>query len=83
MKDVTIKASMLPQIKLRALAKLNYLPSWWVLREISLNVMMRQGWLIADDEMQMLWMNTLDWCRRVEEKVGMQGDHVALTKQEA
>lgn len=76
MKEVTIKASMLPQIKLRALAKLNYLPSWWFLRDMACGIMARQKWLLDDSDMQTLWNSTLEWCRRVELKVGMQSDGV-------
>ncbi|KAJ8118573.1 hypothetical protein OPT61_g476 [Boeremia exigua] len=83
MKDVTTKASMLPQMKLRALAKLNYLPSWWILREVACSLMLRQSWLVNDGEMETLWRDTIDWCKRVEAKVGMQGDKVPAPKREA
>lgn len=76
MKQTTTKASMLPQIKLRALAKLNYLPSWWILRDMARMVMMRQGWLLEDREMQTLWNNTVEWSRKAEHKFGMQSDQV-------
>ncbi|KAF2621637.1 hypothetical protein BU25DRAFT_482612 [Macroventuria anomochaeta] len=82
MKGITTKASMLPQLKLRALARLNYLPSWWFIREMACGVMARQGWLMDDSEMQGLWKETVEWCTRVEIKVGMQGDSAAATKQE-
>ncbi|KAJ4989731.1 hypothetical protein SVAN01_04761, partial [Stagonosporopsis vannaccii] len=81
MKEVTTKASMLPQIKLRALAKLNYLPSWWFLRDMARMVMMRQRWILDDSDMQMLWNNTIEWCKRVESKVGIQGDSATPTNQ--
>ena len=82
MKEITAKASMLPQLKLRALARLNYLPSWWFMREMGCGVMVRQGWLTDDNEMQSLWKGTLEWCKRVETKVGMQGDSTTAPRQE-
>jgi|SRR5690242_2170870 len=76
MKEITTKAAMLPLIKLRGLAKLNYLPSWWVLREMARNLMVRQGWILDDSDMQTLWSNTIEWCKKIELKVGMQSDNV-------
>lgn len=77
MKDATLKGSMLPQLKLRALARLNYLPSWWYLRGVARDLCERRGLLIDDREMQELWSDTLAWCKRVEARTGMQGDNAA------
>ncbi|KAH6633226.1 hypothetical protein C7974DRAFT_471421 [Boeremia exigua] len=82
MKDITAKASMFAQIKLRALAKLNYLPSWWLLREAACDFMKRQRWVVNDSNMQTLWKDTLEWCKRVETKLGMQNDGATATKEE-
>lgn len=76
MPDITAKAAMFSRIKLRALARLNYLPSWWFLRTIACDLMKRQGWNLDDREMQGLWEETVLWCGRVEAKVGVQdGGH--------
>ena len=77
MNDATLKGSMLPQLKLRALARLNYLPSWWYLRGVARDLCERRGLLIDDREMQELWSDTLAWCKRVEARTGMQGDNAA------
>lgn len=77
MKDATSKGSMLPQLKLRALARLNYLPSWWYLRGVARELCEHRGLLIDDREMQKIWDDTLAWCKRVEARTGMQGDNAA------
>ncbi|KAG9198893.1 hypothetical protein G6514_009269 [Epicoccum nigrum] len=76
MKDATSKGSMLPQLKLRALARLNYLPSWWYLREVAVELLKRMGYSIDDSEMQTIWNGALEWCKAVEARTGM-GDNVA------
>jgi hypothetical protein len=77
MKDATSKGSMLPQLKLRALARLNYLPSWWYLRGVARELCEQRGLLIDDREMQKIWDDALAWCKRVEARTGMQGDNAA------
>lgn len=69
MNNVTMKAAMFPQLKLRALAKLNWLPSWWFLREMALDVMARSGWLVDDNERQGEWKESVEWCKKVEMKL--------------
>ena len=81
MKDVTAKVAMFSQLKLRTLARLNYLPSWWYMREMACGVMQRQGWILNDSEMKTYWNETVEWCRRVEVKLGVQGEGAAM-KQE-
>lgn len=75
MNDVTAKASMFSQLKLRTLAKLNYLPSWWFIREMAYSVMQSQEFNVDDREMQVYWKETLEWCSRVETRMGVQGDN--------
>lgn len=83
MKDITAKASMFSQLKLRTLARLNYLPSWWYLREMACSLMDRQGWLVDDRDMQSFWKETVEWCSRVEIKLGVQGgDKIGAPKGE-
>ena len=78
MNDVTAKASMFSQLKLRTLAKLNYLPSWWFMREMACGVMQRQSFNMDDREMQTLWKETVEWCARVEVRLGVQGENAAV-----
>lgn len=78
MKDFTMKAAMLPSSKLRALARLNYLPSWWFLRTKACEIIAEAKWPIDDTEMQTLWNETLNWAKKVENKFGMQGDTVTI-----
>ena len=73
MKDATAKGSMLPQLKLRALARLNYLPSWWYLRGVAREICEGRGLLIDDREMQAIFKEALEWCKKVEARTGMQG----------
>ncbi|XPS92313.1 hypothetical protein M3J09_001712 [Ascochyta lentis] len=80
MRDVTAKVAMFSTLKLRALARLNYLPSWWYLREMACTVMMRQGWVVDDREMQELWRETVEWCGRVEVKMGVHSDSAGASK---
>lgn len=83
MKDITAKASMFSQLKLRTLARLNYLPSWWYLREMACSLMDRQGWLVDDRDMQSFWKETVEWCSRAEIKLGVQGgDKIGAPKGE-
>lgn len=81
MQNVTAHAAMYSQLKLRALAKMNYLPSWWYLRDMACDVMKRQGWNVDDSEMQQLWQGTVEWCRTVGLKMGIQDDSGTGVKQ--
>ena len=81
MQDVTTKAAMFSQLKLRALAKLNYLPSWWFIREMACMVMKHQGWQLDDREMQILWQETVEWCKGMDMRMGVQHDGAAVVEQ--
>lgn len=74
MQNVTAHAAMYSQLKLRALARLNYLPSWWYLRDMACGLTKRQGWNLDDSEMQGLWQETVEWCRRLCTKMGVQDE---------
>lgn len=74
MREATAKAAMFSQLKLRALARLNYLPTWWFLRDMACSIMTRSGWLLNDNDMQNHWKETLTWCNKVEIKMGLQSD---------
>lgn len=80
MQDVTTKAAMFSQLKLRALAKLNYLPSWWFIREMACVVMKNQGWHLDDSEMEILWQETVEWCKRMDRRTSVQHDGVAVVE---
>jgi hypothetical protein len=76
---------MFSPLKLAALAKLNFLPSWWFFRDLigsELPTLIKRddgngeekvlGWLIDDKEMQNTWKETVRWC------AGVLGDRVAM-----
>lgn len=62
--QVCTYAAMFSILKLAALAKLNYLPSWWFLREAVCRIMINSQWNVDDAAMQTEWMSMVDWCRR-------------------
>lgn len=68
MTEVTMKAALFAPLKLRALARLNWLPSWWLLREMAVTLMKQQGWLVDDSERQAEWRDAVDWCKKAETK---------------
>ena len=68
MADITMRAALYSPLKLRALARLNWLPSWWFLREMAISFMRQQGWLIDDSERQGEWTDAVDWCKKAETK---------------
>ena len=68
MTDITMKAALFTPLKLRALARLNWLPSWWFLREMAVTLMRQQGWLVNDVERQREWEEAVDWCKKAEVK---------------
>jgi hypothetical protein len=78
-------SAMFSPLKLAALAKLNFLPSWWFFRDLivrELPTLIKRGdgngeekvvgWLIDDKEMQNTWKETIKWCASVL------GDRVAM-----
>lgn len=69
MNNVTMKAALFAPLKLRALAKLNWLPSWWFLREMAHEVMEHLGWLVEDGEREREWKEAVLWCRKAELKL--------------
>ncbi|KAF1923167.1 uncharacterized protein M421DRAFT_426139 [Didymella exigua CBS 183.55] len=76
MDNVTTKAALFNPLKLRALAKLNWLPSWWFLREMALGVMEHSGWLVDDSERQGEWKEVVHFCKKAELKT--YGDNGAV-----
>lgn len=68
MTEVTMKAALFAPLKLRALARLNWLPSWWFLREMAVTLMKQQGWLVDDSERQGEWREAVEWCKKAETK---------------
>jgi hypothetical protein len=68
MTDITMKAAFYTPLKLRALARLNWLPSWWFLREMAVSLMKQQGWMIDDSERMGEWHEAVDWCKKAEMK---------------
>lgn len=75
MDSVSTKAAMYHVLKLRALARLSWLPSWWHLRETALVIMARQGWLVDDSERQGELKESVEWCKKAEKKLF--GDNMA------
>jgi hypothetical protein len=81
MQNVTKYSAMFSQLKLRALAKLNYLPSWWYLRDMACDIMKQQGWNVDDSEMQGVWLETVEWCVNLCAKWDVQNNGSSLAKQ--
>lgn len=72
-------SAMFSHLKLQMLAKLNFLPSWWFLRETATSVMNGYRWNVDDEEMMTLWNTTREWCitmRKVSMGNAMRGDRV-------
>lgn len=68
MTEITMKAALFTPLKLRALARLNWLPSWWFLREMAVALMRQLGWLVDDGERQGQWTEAVNWCKKAEIK---------------
>ncbi|KAG9189087.1 hypothetical protein G6011_05955 [Alternaria panax] len=63
-------------LKLAALAKLNFLPSWWFLRDCAvrgLPEVVGELWVIDDGEMQSAWKEAVVWCVGVLDSVNVKG----------
>jgi hypothetical protein len=58
---------MFSPLKLAALAKLNFLPSWWFFRQGVVNELpgLVRGGMIDDEEMQRAWNEAIKWCAEV------------------
>lgn len=60
---------MFSQLKLAALAKLNFLPSWWFFREMAVRQMKQdEGFIVDDGVMDGEWKNICYLCRDMLEK---------------
>lgn len=67
-------STLFSHLKLAALAKLNYLPSWWFLREMAVKQMLEVGWNVDDRDMTEVWRQTCERCvgvRKRSENDGM------------
>ena len=72
-------ASMFSQLKLSALAKLNFLPSWWFFREMAVKTLGGlqedggMGRILDDSVMEGLWRDACLWSKGLlEGRAGMQ-----------
>jgi hypothetical protein len=68
-------ASKLHEHKLRVLARLNYLPTWWIFRDraklVLVQMQEKQDWIVEDKEMGEMWRVTtlhLEGREKVEQK---------------
>lgn len=61
--------SLFSPLKLAALAKLNYLPSWWFFRDLAARYLkevgVREGWGVDDGDMEGVWEEAVGWCAGV------------------
>ena len=56
-------SAMFAPTKLAALAKLNFLPSWWFFREMTLKILAARGLNVDDSVMNQEWQAAVSWCR--------------------
>ncbi|EUC36757.1 hypothetical protein COCCADRAFT_87310 [Bipolaris zeicola 26-R-13] len=63
-------AAMFSPLKLAALAKLNFLPSWWFFRDLALKGLQERGWEVDDAEMEETWEEAVRWCVEVNGRKG-------------
>jgi hypothetical protein len=70
-------ASMMSEVKLRALARLNFLPSWWFMREQLVKVLQAEGRTIDDTCMSAQWQFATHGAQKVIEK----GNRVRMMNQ--
>jgi hypothetical protein len=54
---------------LKTLAKLNFLPTWWLFRMIAKNQAAQAGWKVEDHTMASLWENTMAWVQTPPQQV--------------
>ncbi|USP81693.1 hypothetical protein yc1106_08967 [Curvularia clavata] len=61
---------MFSPLKLAALARLNYLPSWWYLRSLAVTDFRNpeKSWWVDDRKEEEVWEETLRWCLKVLDK---------------
>ncbi|KAJ5062696.1 hypothetical protein J3E74DRAFT_404328 [Bipolaris maydis] len=62
--------AMFSPLKLAALAKLNFLPSWWFFRDLAVKGLKHMGWNVVDNEMEETWEEALEWCIEVSRRKG-------------
>lgn len=63
MAQTTMHSTTLPWPLLKTLARLNYLPSWWFLRELAKRQVRNQGWCMDDRVMEATWAEAAVWCQ--------------------
>ncbi|KAF1936964.1 hypothetical protein EJ02DRAFT_515496 [Clathrospora elynae] len=66
-------SALFSPLKLAALAKLNYLPSWWFFRDMAVEEMNGRGWAVVDRGMEDVWGEACRWCVKVNEPRGDYG----------
>ncbi|KAF2853113.1 hypothetical protein T440DRAFT_379994, partial [Plenodomus tracheiphilus IPT5] len=64
MEQACIYSAMFALLKLQTLAKMNFLPSWWFMREAAAKIMVSSKWNVDDRVMQTDWVYAVDWCRK-------------------
>jgi hypothetical protein len=61
--------SMFSEMKLRALARLNFLPSWWYLRERAFEIiLMQHNWMIDDSIVDLQWKDAVRASSEMQQK---------------
>ncbi|KNG44769.1 hypothetical protein TW65_08295 [Stemphylium lycopersici] len=64
--------SLFSPLKLAALAKLNFLPSWWFFRDLAVRYLKEKGgrerWVVDDGDMEGVWGEAVRWCVGVREE---------------
>ncbi|KAI8935166.1 hypothetical protein NX059_007759 [Plenodomus lindquistii] len=63
MDQVATYAAMMSTIKLAALAKMNYLPTWWFIREMTVRLLGAMKCSVDDGVMMREWAEKLEWVR--------------------
>lgn len=62
--------AMFSPLKLAALAKLNFLPSWWFFRDLAVKGLQERGCKVDDAEMEGTWQEAVGWCVEVNGRRG-------------
>ncbi|EUC49169.1 hypothetical protein COCMIDRAFT_85340 [Bipolaris oryzae ATCC 44560] len=57
--------AMYSSLRLAALAKLNFLPSWWFYRDLAIKELKERGWEVDDRDMEGTWEEAVQWCVQV------------------
>lgn len=63
-------SALMSHVKLRALAKMSFLPTWWVMREEAKLGLTAHGILIDDSRMDAAWNESFEWCRKALIRAG-------------